>query len=74
MAQKRYTLKLWFYKKSIPGTISNIPNMEIDIARKTEYKDWVDENDTSIAKAILVDKVTGKSEEVLKRDVCRVIY
>lgn len=48
--------------------------MEIDIARKTEYKDWVDENDTSIAKAILVDKVTGKSEEILKRDVCRVIY
>lgn len=42
--------------------------MEVELTRKTEVSEWIDENDESIAKAYLIDRVKDTRETVIERN------
>lgn len=42
--------------------------MEVELTRKAEVSEWVDENDESIAKAYLIDRVKDTRETVIERN------
>ena len=49
--QKRYKLLIWFYLHNhLHKSIHAAHSMEVELTRKTEVSEWVDENDESIAK------------------------
>lgn len=48
--------------------------MEVELTRKAEVSEWVDENDESIAKAYLIDRVKDIRETVIERNIERTIY
>jgi hypothetical protein len=43
--------------------------MEVELTRKVDVAKWVDENDESIAKAYLIDRVKDTRETVIKRTI-----
>lgn len=43
--------------------------MEVELTRKTEVSEWIDENDESIAKAYLIDRVKDTRETVIERNI-----
>lgn len=53
--QKRYKLLIWFYLHNPPHkSIHAAHSMKVELTRKTEVSEWIDENDESIAKAYLI--------------------
>lgn len=53
--QKRYKLLIWFYLHNhLHKSIHAAHSMEVELTRKTEVSEWIDENDESIAKAYLI--------------------
>lgn len=53
--QKRYKLLIWSYLHNhLRKSIHAAHSMEVELTRKTEVSEWVDENDESIAKAYLI--------------------
>lgn len=58
--QKRYKLLIGFY-------LHAAHSMEVELTRKTEVSGWIDENDESIAKAYLIDRVKDTRETVIEK-------
>lgn len=53
--QKRYKLLIGFYLHNhLHKSIHAAHSMEVELTRKAEVSEWVDENDESIAKAYLI--------------------
>lgn len=48
--------------------------MEVELARKVDVAKWVDENDESIAKVYLIDRIKDTRETVIKRTIEMTIY
>lgn len=70
--QKRYKLLIWFYLHNhLHKSIHAAHSMEVELTRKTEVSEWVDENDESIAKAYLIDRVKDTRETVIERNIER---
>ena len=58
--QKRYKLLIWFYLHNhLHKSIHAAHSMEVELTRKTEVSEWIDENDESIAKAYLASRQEG---------------
>lgn len=73
--QKRYKLLIWFYLPNhLHKSIHAAHSMEVELTRKTEVSEWIDENDESIAKAYLIDRVKDTRETVIERNIERTIY
>lgn len=48
--------------------------IEVELTQKTEVSEWIDENDESIAKAYLIDRVKDTRGTVIERNIERTIY
>lgn len=48
--------------------------MEVELTRKAEVSEWVDENDESIAKAYLIDRVKDTRETVIEKKILNEQY
>ena len=67
--QKRYKLLIWSYLHNhLHKSIHAAHSMEVELTRKTEVSEWIDENDESIAKAYLIDRVKDTRETVIERN------
>ena len=73
--QKRYKLLIGFYLHNhFHKCIHAAHSMEVELTRKAEVSEWVDENDESIAKAYPIDRVKDTRETVIERNIERTIY
>lgn len=68
--QKRYKLLIWSYLHNhLHKSIHAAHSMEVELTRKAEVSEWVDENDESIA-----GWVKDTRETVIERNIERTIY